>query len=58
MSHEFPLTFGCSRFFHSLWSVTNLADGDGLYLRVKPNGSKLWLFNFRAGSSTGAGAVQ
>ena len=36
----------------------NLADGDGLYLRVKPNGSKLWLFNFRAGSSTGAGAVQ
>ena len=25
----------------------NLADGDGLQLRVKPNGSKLWLFNYR-----------
>ncbi|MBL4826836.1 MAG: tyrosine-type recombinase/integrase [Spongiibacteraceae bacterium] len=24
----------------------NLADGDGLSLRVKPNGSKLWLFNY------------
>lgn len=24
----------------------NLADGDGLYLRVKLNGSKLWLFNY------------
>lgn len=24
----------------------NLADGKGLYLRVKPNGSKLWLFNY------------
>jgi hypothetical protein len=24
----------------------NLADGDGLMLRVKPNGSKLWLFNY------------
>jgi len=24
----------------------NLADGDGLALRVKPNGSKLWLFNY------------
>lgn len=24
----------------------NLADGNGLYLRVKPNGSKLWLFNY------------
>ncbi|MFT6164481.1 MAG: integrase [Zhongshania aliphaticivorans] len=24
----------------------NLADGRGLYLRVKPNGSKLWLFNY------------
>lgn len=24
----------------------NLADGQGLYLRVKPNGSKLWLFNY------------
>jgi integrase len=24
----------------------NLADGKGLYLRVKPTGSKLWLFNF------------
>jgi integrase len=24
----------------------NLADGDGLYLRVKPNGSKLWIFNY------------
>jgi hypothetical protein len=23
----------------------SLADGDGLMLRVKPNGSKLWLFN-------------
>jgi len=24
----------------------NLADGGGLALRVKPNGSKLWLFNY------------
>ncbi len=24
----------------------NLADGNGLYLRIKPNGSKLWLFNY------------
>ena len=24
----------------------NLADGEGLMLRVKPNGSKLWLFNY------------
>lgn len=24
----------------------NLADGDGLYLRVKPNGNKTWLFNY------------
>jgi integrase len=24
----------------------NLVDGDGLMLRVKPNGSKLWLFNY------------
>lgn len=24
----------------------NLADGRGLYLRVKPNGTKLWLFQF------------
>lgn len=24
----------------------NLADGDGLYLRVKLNGSKMWLFNY------------
>jgi len=25
----------------------NLADGSGLQLRVKPNGSKLWLFNYQ-----------
>ncbi|HHO2170096.1 TPA: integrase domain-containing protein [Aeromonas hydrophila] len=24
----------------------NLGDGDGLYLRVKTNGSKMWLFNY------------
>ncbi|MBN4075624.1 integrase arm-type DNA-binding domain-containing protein [Gammaproteobacteria bacterium AH-315-E17] len=24
----------------------NLADGKGLYLRVKPIGSKLWIFNY------------
>jgi hypothetical protein len=24
----------------------NLADGGGLALRVKPNGSKLWVFNY------------
>ena len=24
----------------------NLADGGGLYLRVKPNGTKSWLFNY------------
>jgi integrase len=24
----------------------NLSDGNGLHLRVKPNGSKLWLFNY------------
>ena len=24
----------------------NLADGNGLYLRVKPSGSKIWLFNY------------
>lgn len=24
----------------------NLGDGDGLYLRVKPNGTKIWLFNY------------
>ena len=24
----------------------NLTDGNGLMLRVKPNGSKLWLFNY------------
>ena len=26
----------------------NLADGSGLQLRVKPNGSKLWLFNYQS----------
>ena len=26
----------------------NLADGNGLYLRVKPTGSKLWIFNYQA----------
>lgn len=26
----------------------NLADGHGLYLRVKPTGSKLWIFNYQA----------
>ncbi len=26
----------------------NLADGSGLYLRVKPNGSKIWVFNYQA----------
>ncbi len=25
----------------------NLSDGDGLQLRVKPSGSKLWLFNYQ-----------
>ncbi|MGL5289313.1 MAG: integrase domain-containing protein [Aeromonas sp.] len=25
----------------------NLSDGDGLYLRVMPKGSKLWVFNYR-----------
>ncbi|MEL6090675.1 integrase domain-containing protein [Plesiomonas shigelloides] len=24
----------------------NLGDGDGLYLRVKPNGTKIWVFNY------------
>jgi hypothetical protein len=24
----------------------NLADGNGLYLRVKPSGMKLWIFNY------------
>ena len=24
----------------------NLSDGDGLYLRIKPNGNKMWLFNY------------
>jgi hypothetical protein len=24
----------------------NLADGNGLYLRVKPSGTKLWIFNY------------
>lgn len=24
----------------------NLADGNGLYARVKPNGTKLWVFNY------------
>ena len=24
----------------------NLADGGGLYLRIKPNGNKVWLFNY------------
>ena len=24
----------------------NLADGGGLFLRVKPNSTKLWLFNY------------
>ena len=24
----------------------NLGDGDGLYLRVKPNGTRLWVFNY------------
>lgn len=27
--------------------ITSLFDGDGLQLRVKPNGSKLWLFNYQ-----------
>jgi integrase len=26
----------------------NLADGKGLYLRVKPSGSRLWIFNYQA----------
>ncbi|WP_299791621.1 integrase domain-containing protein [uncultured Shewanella sp.] len=25
----------------------NLSDGDGLSLRIRPNGSKIWLFNYR-----------
>lgn len=25
----------------------NLADGNGLYLRIKPSGAKLWLFNYQ-----------
>lgn len=24
----------------------SLGDGDGLYLRVKPNGARLWVFNY------------
>ena len=24
----------------------SLSDGDGLYLRVKPNGTRLWIFNY------------
>lgn len=24
----------------------SLADGNGLYLRIKPNGAKLWIFNY------------
>ena len=29
-------------------SEYSLADGKGLYLRVKPNGSRLWIFNYQA----------
>ena len=25
----------------------NLADGNGLHLRVKPNGSKTWIYNYK-----------
>jgi len=32
----------------------NLADGKGLYLRVKPIGSKLWLFNYTAPTPSNA----
>ena len=28
-------------------TVYALADGDGLQLRVKPNGSKIWLLDYR-----------
>lgn len=24
----------------------NLSDGEGLHLRIKPSGSKIWLFNY------------
>jgi Arm domain-containing DNA-binding protein len=27
--------------------IYTLSDGDGLQLRIKPNGSKLWLFDYR-----------
>ena len=30
----------------------NLADGKGLALRIKPNGSKLWIFNYTRPNTT------
>jgi hypothetical protein len=27
-------------------SEFNLADGQGLYLRIKPSGYKVWIFNY------------
>ena len=41
-----PLTFTEVQTAKARPKEYNLADGHGLYLRVKPNGKKLWLFNY------------
>lgn len=41
-----PLTFTEVQTAKARPKEYNLADGDGLYLRVKPNGKKFWLFNY------------
>ena len=42
-----PLTATEVKQAKSLQKVYNLYDGGGLCLRIKPNGSKLWLFNYQ-----------
>ncbi len=41
-----PLTDTEAKLAKSKAKEYNLADGNGLYLRVKTNGTKLWLFNY------------
>jgi len=31
----------------------NLADGNGLYLRIKPSGTKIWIFNYSKAHTRG-----
>jgi radical SAM protein with 4Fe4S-binding SPASM domain len=42
-----PLSFFDVKAAHTKDKPYRLADGDGLYLQIQPNGSKLWRFRYR-----------